>query len=177
MVDEKLKDITLRLSGIVSESVVDGVGFRMAIFTQGCKHNCKGCQNPQTHALDGGEVTDLKFVLEEIEKDPLLDGVTLSGGEPFLQAKPLAELCRQVRARGLDVWCYSGYTYEELCALAEKDADVRELLDGIDVLIDGRFVLEKLDLKLKFRGSSNQRILDMKKTRERGCPVWLEDME
>ena len=177
MVDEKLEDITVRLSGIVSESVVDGLGFRMAIFTQGCKHNCKGCHNPQTHALDGGEVTDLKFILEEIEKDPLLDGITLSGGEPFLQPKPLAVLCREAHARGLDVWCYSGYTYEELCALAETDRDVRALLSEVDVLIDGRFVLEKLDLKLKFRGSSNQRILDMKKTRESGAPVWLEGME
>ena len=121
-------------------------------------------------------MVDLKFILEEVEKDPLLDGVTLSGGEPFLQPKPLAVLCKELHARGLNVWCYSGFTYEELTAKAETDEDVRALLGEIDVLVDGRFVLEKLDLKLKFRGSSNQRILDMKKTRASGSPVWLEDM-
>lgn len=176
MVDPALENITVRLSGIVSESVVDGVGFRMTVFTQGCIHNCKGCQNPQTHPLDGGEVTDLKYILEEVEKDPLLDGVTLSGGEPFLQAKPLAELSRQLHDRGLDVWCYSGFTYEELQEKAELDENIKALLNEVDVLVDGRFVLEKLDLKLKFRGSTNQRILDMKKTRKFGEPYWLDGM-
>ena len=175
MVD--LSEVTVRLSGIVSESVVDGVGFRMSIFTQGCKHNCKGCQNPQTHSLDGGELVDLKFILDEVDKDPLLDGVPLSGGEPFLQPGPLALLCEQLHKRGLNVWCYSGYTYEELTETSKTDEDVKALLNGIDVLVDGRFVLDLLDLRLKFRGSSNQRILDMNKTRRAGSPVWLDDMQ
>ena len=157
----------------------DGPGLRTVVFLSGCPMRCKYCHNPDMLGGGGGEKMSVSAVVEKALRYRAYNsgGVTLSGGEPFLQAKPLAELCRQVHARGLDVWCYSGYTYEELCTLAEKDADVRELLDGIDVLIDGRFVLEKLDLKLKFRGSSNQRILDMKKTRERGCPVWLEGME
>lgn len=169
-------EIVLRLSGIVSESVVDGTGFRMTVFTQGCKHNCKGCQNPQTHPLSGGEEVDLKFILDEIDKDPLLDGITLSGGEPFLQPRPLAVLCEEVHKRGMNVWCYSGYTYEELEELSLSDDGVKALFDGVDVLVDGRFVESKLDLRLKFRGSSNQRILDMNKSRKAGAPVWLDDM-
>lgn len=174
MVD--FKSVTVRLSGIVSESVVDGTGFRMTVFTQGCKHNCKGCHNPQTHDLNGGETVDLQFILDEVDKDPLLDGITLSGGEPFLQPKPLSLLCEQIHLRKMNIWCYSGYTYEELKELAKEDEDVRALLGEIDVLVDGRFVEKEKDLMLKFRGSRNQRILDMKKTRESGSPVWLEDM-
>ena len=175
MVD--LKDSTVRLSGIGSESVVDGVGFRMTVFTQGCKHNCKGCHNPQTHDLNGGEIVDLKFILDEADKDPLLDGVTLSGGEPFLQPKPLAVLCDELHKRKLNVWCYSGYTYEQLKELSETDGGVKELLEKIDVLVDGRYSEKERDLTLKFRGSRNQRILDMQKTRELGTPVWLDGME
>lgn len=174
--ERDLQDIELRLSGIVSESVVDGTGIRMTIFTQGCKHNCEGCHNPETHDVDGGEATDLKYILGELDKDPLLDGVTLSGGEPFLQAAALAALCREVHKRKLNVWCYSGYTYEQLCRLAETDVGVKSLLDNIDVLVDGKFVLAQRNLQLKFRGSDNQRVLDMTKTRAAGKAVWLQDM-
>ena len=167
----------IRIADIVNESVVDGKGIRMTVFTQGCKHNCKGCHNPQTHDLNGGEIVDLKFILDEADKDPLLDGVTLSGGEPFLQPKPLAVLCDELHKRKLNVWCYSGYTYEQLKELSETDGGVKELLEKIDVLVDGRYSEKERDLTLKFRGSRNQRILDMQKTRELGTPVWLDGME
>ena len=168
---------TVRLSGIVSESVVDGVGFRMTVFTQGCTHNCKGCHNPQTHDPLGGEIVDLQFIADEIDKDPLLDGITLSGGEPFMQPKPLAMLCKYVHERGMNVWCYSGYTYEQLRDKAETDADVSALLAETDVLVDGPFIEEKKDLRLKVRGSSTQRVIDMKKTEKQGSVVWLDGMQ
>lgn len=168
------KDIVY-LADIVDESVVDGTGIRMTLFTQGCPHRCEGCHNPSTHAYEGGHPFTVAQLLERIARDPLLDGVTLSGGEPFLWAEPLSALCRALHARGLNVWCYTGYTYEELVEKAATEPAVKALLDEIDVLVDGRFVLAERDLLLKFRGSRNQRILDMPATRKAGAPV-LKDL-
>lgn len=162
---------TIRLFGLVTDSIVDGPGFRTSIFTQGCPHNCEGCHNPESHSYDGGTVWTLDDVEKKFSGNPLLDGVTFSGGEPFEQAAECAELAKRARAKSLNVWCYSGYTYEQLCAKAETDGGVRALLDALDVLVDGRFVLAERSLDLDFKGSRNQRVIDMQKTRESGAVV------
>lgn len=171
------ENMTLRIAGIVPESVVDGTGIRFTLFVQGCKHACKGCHNPDTHALDGGEETTTSEILKAAEKNPLLDGMTFSGGEPFLQPVPLATIAKAIHERGLNVWCYSGYTFEELLGLSKTDEGIRALFESLDVLVDGRYIESKRNLMLKFRGSENQRILDMKKSRAAGFPVLLEDSE
>ena len=151
----------LRVSGIVEESVVDGDGLRFALFVQGCKRACPGCQNKSTWDLNGGVLMDTEEILEKID-DPLLSGVTFSGGEPFLQAKALAELARKIHQKGLNIWCYTGDAYEEITERGETDE--LALLNNVDVLVDGDFREDLRDLTLKFRGSKNQRIIDVKET-------------
>ncbi len=159
----------LRIAGTVDDSVVDGDGYRFTIFTQGCPHQCRGCHNPATWPLDGGRVVDTGALFAAVLANPLLSGVTFSGGEPFLQPAPLAELAGRVHTMGLDVWCYTGYTLE---ALREKeDEAVLSLLAAVDVLVDGPFILAERDLTLRFRGSRNQRVIDMGATREKGAVV------
>ena len=150
---------TLLLAGIVEESVADGPGIRFTIFTQGCPRSCPGCQNPETQPTCGGVKTSLREILERIDENPLLSGVTFSGGEPFLQAGPLAELARECHARHLHVMVYSGYCYEELVSTHREDWDA--LLAETDILVDGPYVESKRSLALLFRGSSNQRLIDV----------------
>lgn len=157
-------DTEIRIAGIVRESIVDGPGFRFTIFTQGCPHGCEGCHNPQTHDFNGGQVTTIGRLFEEISKPSLLRGVTFSGGDPFCQAKPLAELAAEIHTKGLDVISYTGYTYEQLISGTNEKNGWLELLKNIDYLIDGRFVLAKRSLSIKYRGSTNQRIIDVKKS-------------
>lgn len=148
----------IRLYGTVNDSIVDGPGLRYAIFTQGCPHHCPGCHNQKSQEMNGGYFGDTHDLLMEIDKNPLLDGVTLSGGEPFLQPLPLIDLVSQIKQKGLHVMIYSGYTYEEIMLLGEKE---RQLLSLCDTLVDGRFLLELRSLKLLYKGSSNQRIIDI----------------
>ena len=150
----------IRIAGTVNDSIVDGPGIRFSIFTQGCSHHCPGCQNPQTWSFDGGELVDTDDLLAKIAKNPLLKGITLTGGEPFEQAEPLISLCEACRARGLDVWAYSGYTFEQLIDGAAGEA-AKELLGLCDVLVDGLFVESLQSYDLKWRGSSNQRVIDV----------------
>ena len=170
---------TLRLFGLVTDSIVDGPGFRTSIFTQGCPHHCPGCHNPESHAMDTGTVWTLDDIEKKFTGNPLLNGITLSGGEPFMQAEGCAELARRAHARSLTVWTYSGFTYEQLLDKAETDAGVAALLAATDVLVDGPFRLEERSLELEFRGSGNQRVIDMNRTRENGAitpytsPEWL----
>lgn len=169
-----MKEITtLRIAGIIRESIVDGPGIRFAVFGQGCPHNCQGCHNPDSHDFEGGYDCAIGKILEEIDKNPLLKGVTFSGGEPFCQAEEFAELGEKIRERGLSVVTFTGYTYEELLDLSNES--INRLLEVTDLLIDGRYEADKRDLTLKFRGSSNQRIIDMKKTRETGSMVLAEE--
>ena len=157
----------IRIAGLVPESFVDGDGIRFAIFMQGCRRNCEGCQNPETHALDGGKILDTTEIIVAIKKNPLLDGITLTGGEPFLQINAANELARAAKNLGLNVWCYTGFTFEEI-----KNSP---LLENIDVLVDGEFILKLRDLDLQFRGSRNQRIIDVKKTFEqKKIVLWSE---
>jgi anaerobic ribonucleoside-triphosphate reductase activating protein len=166
----------LKIAGVVRESIVDGKGIRFTVFCQGCPHHCPGCHNPQTHAFDGGTEVAVRKIADEIAKDPLLSGVTFSGGEPFCQAGAFAKLADLVHALPgqLDVTCYSGWTYEQLCEKAETEPDTAALLERCDYLIDGPFVMAKRDLTLLFRGSSNQRYLDLRRTRAAGEPVAVE---
>ena len=162
----------LRISGVVPESIVDGRGFRFTIFTQGCPHHCPGCHNPQTHDFSGGRMVDTSWLFDELKKDPLLKGVTFSGGEPFCQAGILARLAKRIHDETkLDITVYTGWTLEELWA--KNDPDINALLDQADVLIDGRYIEEQRDLSLLFRGSRNQRLIDMQSTRVSGRPILL----
>ena len=156
----------LQVAGIVDDSIVDGDGCRLTVFVQGCARRCHGCQNQETQPMEGGHRMDTEDILARLAANPLLAGITFSGGEPFLQPAPLAELARAVHARGLDVWSYSGYTLEQLCGDGHPHCEVtEEMLSMIDVLVDGRFVEALKDVSLKFRGSSNQRIIDLKQTK------------
>lgn len=164
--------LSIRVCGIEPESIVDGRGIRYVIFTQGCPHHCPGCHNPNSHSFDGGKLTDIEVLFKEISENPLLKGVTFSGGEPFCQPEPLAELARMVHDRGLDVTTFTGYLYENLLSMKKPGFDA--LLEQIDILIDGPFILSQRDLTLIFRGSSNQRVIDMNKTRQSGEIVLAE---
>ena len=150
----------LRIAGTVENSIVDGEGIRYTIFVQGCPHGCPGCHNPQTHDFQGGKLVDAAVLLKEIASDPLLDGVTFSGGEPFCQAAALAALWKQVHDLGLNLVTYTGYTLEQL--LADGREDWMALLNETDILIDGRFEADKKSYECRFRGSTNQRYLDAK---------------
>lgn len=156
----------IRLSGVVKESIVDGPGIRYVIFTQGCPHKCEGCHNPQTHDFDAGYDGDTEQLLSEIKENPLISGVTFSGGEPFCQPEPLTQIAQEVHKMKKNIVCYSGYTFEELIKLSNTKPEILDLLKEVDILIDGKFILEQKSLMLKFRGSKNQRIIDVKKSLE-----------
>ncbi len=151
----------IRLAGIVPDSIVDGPGIRFTIFVQGCPHNCEGCHNPETHDFSAGKLADVDKIFQKIQSDPIIHGVTFSGGEPFCQPEPLAYLAGLLKKSGYDLMSYSGFTFEELLKLSEENGFIGELLGSLDLLVDGRFVLSKRSLELKFRGSSNQRIIDV----------------
>ena len=152
---------TVRIAGIVRESIVDGPGLRFTVFAQGCPHRCKGCHNESTLDFQGGYDCELSKILTEIDKNPLLTGVTFSGGEPFCQAEGFYELGVEIKTRGLDIISYSGYPLEELQKMAKQDESIGKLLDITDYLVDGPFILEERDLTLQFRGSRNQRFIRM----------------
>ena len=147
--------MNMRIAGIVNDSIVDGPGLRLAIFAQGCPHHCPGCHNPESHDFAGGSDMDTEKIIARMDANPLLDGITLTGGEPFEQPDACRILADAAHARGLNVWAYSGYTIEQLCAVPEK----RRLLEACDVLVDGPFLLAERSLDLRFRGSKNQRVL------------------
>ena len=158
----------LELSGIVSDSIVDGPGIRTTIFSQGCPHPCPGCHNPETWAFGCGTRIPVEAVVEIVESNPLCRGVTFSGGEPFAQAEGFARLARVLKEKGYEIASYSGYTFEELLRGSEAQ---KELLRSIDILIAGRFILAQKRLEIAFRGSRNQRILDIKKSLAEGRAV------
>ena len=161
----------IRLAGIVDESIVDGKGIRMTVFTQGCPHHCPGCHNPQTHDFTGGTEEDTDEIFERFCENPHLRGITFSGGEPFCQPVPLKALADRVHSVKKDVTIYTGWTYEQLIAMHDPDVDA--LLSVCDVLVDGPFVESLKDPDLLFRGSENQRLIDMRATRETGNVVVL----
>jgi len=184
----------MRIYGFTNESFVDGPGIRVVVFAQGCDNACPRCHNPDSWDMHGGEEHSVKEIIKKIKKasgrtrETILilegngkkkapakkvTGVTFSGGEPFLQADELAQVAQAVKKLGLDITTYTGNTYEVL--KIREDNGIQTLLDLTDYLIDGLYIHEKRDINLKFRGSSNQRIIDMNKTRETGSIVLYEE--
>ena len=166
----------LDLAGISGDSIVDGPGIRTTVFTQGCPHHCPGCHNPETWDFGCGTEMAEETVLDIVRANPLCKGVTFSGGEPFCQAEGLARLGRMLKEQGYEVAAYSGYTFEQLL---EGTPEQKELLATLDVLIDGPFLMEERSLELNFRGSRNQRILNVPASLTAGraveetSPRWL----
>ena len=166
----------LNLAGIAGDSIVDGPGIRTTVFGQGCPHHCPGCHNPETWGFGCGTEVPVEAVVETVKANPLCRGVTFSGGEPFAQAGEFAKLGRLLKAAGYEVASYSGYTFEQLLGGTPEQ---RELLETVDVLIDGPFVQAERSLELNFRGSRNQRILNVKASLAAGqavletSPRWL----
>ena len=161
----------LDLSGIVSDSIVDGPGIRTTIFSQGCPHHCEGCHNPETWEFGCGTDMETEDLVAIVKSNPLCRGVTFSGGEPFSQAAGFAKLAALLKELGYEVASYSGFTFEELL---EGTEDQKKLLQNIDILIDGRFILAEKSLEIAFRGSRNQRILDVPKSLAANQAVWTE---
>lgn len=159
-----------RLANLVDDSIVDGPGIRLTVFAQGCPHACPGCHNPDTHDATGGRQADTDWVLEQVGNNPLLSGITLSGGEPFAQPDAMAEIARGAKRLNLHVIAYSGYTFEQLLGMP----GALPLLNSIDVLIDGPFKRDQRSLALIFRGSRNQRIVDVPASLEKGEAVVLD---
>ena len=163
----------MRIAGIVKESIVDGPGLRYVIFTQGCPHHCVGCHNPSTHDFKGGYEVSWQDLLEEIKSNPLLRGVTFSGGEPVCAAEDLALLADEIKKTKLDIIMYSGYTYEQIIELAEENPWIERLIKKVDYLVDGPFKEEEKDLTLLFRGSRNQNIIDVQESIKSGIKKCL----
>lgn len=163
-------ELTIRIAGIVQDSIVDGLGMRMTIFTQGCPHHCPGCHNAHTHDPNGGREVTVAEIIEQMRSNPLLDGVTFSGGEPFEQIEAVKHIAHEAHRLRLDVWCYTGWTWEQIM----QDPRKRGLLAYIDVLVDGRFILEQRSLELKWRGSKNQRVIDVSESLFKNTVVLLE---
>lgn len=153
---------SLRICGVVPESITDGPGIRYAVFAQGCPHRCPGCHNPQTHDFLGGWIVSLDQILADIAENPLLSGVTFTGGEPFCQAEGLYRLALEIKGMGKNLVVYTGYTIEKLLEMEKDQPYVGKLLRIADILIDGPYIERLRDLSLPFRGSSNQRIIDVK---------------
>lgn len=163
--------INIADSGIIEESIVDGEGVRLVVFTQGCSHHCKGCQNPLTWEFnDKNKISDTE-ILDMIHSNPLLEGITLSGGDPFFQAKDCIKLCKAVKKEDLTVWVYTGFIFDEFIKFKNNiecddriNKDMLNLLKYVDVVVDGPFIIEQRTLDSKYRGSTNQRLIDVKKS-------------
>ena len=166
----------MRIAGVMHESYVDGPGVRFVVFAQGCPHHCPGCHNPETWDPAKGEEWSVRDLFRIIRRLPdSVQGLTLSGGEPFMQAGQMAELASLARKRGMSVVTYSGYVYDDLLDMAGRDADVARLLEETDILVDGPFVEKLKDIGLRFRGSANQRVIDVKASREAGAVVLMPE--
>ena len=152
------------------DSIVDGEGIRSVLWTQGCPHNCKGCHNPGTHDFDGGALIDVDYMIEGLKNIKGQDGITLSGGDPVCQSEACYEIAKAAHDMGLNVWCFTGFTYEAML----RNPKHKKLLEQVDVLVDGKFVLEEKSYDLYFKGSRNQRIIDVKRSLEEERVVLVE---
>jgi len=174
---EQNKKFIRLAADLQTDSIVDGPGLRAVIWTQGCSHNCPGCQNPSTHDFNGGGLVPLEMVYDAIDELEYHTGITFSGGDPMFQPEACNEIAIYARKKGLDIWVYSGFTFEELMEISKNKPIYKEFLENIDVLVDGKFILEQRDLSLLFRGSRNQRLVDVKKTLKEGKVVLLNEYE
>ena len=166
----------IRIFGTVEDSIVDGPGLRYSVFVQGCPHHCPGCHNPESHDFAGGKPADTADLIAAMKKNPLLDGLTLSGGEPMCQPEACTELAEAAVAAGLNVWCYTGFTWESL--IGDRDPARMAMLRAVTVLVDGPFIQAQRSLELKYCGSRNQRLIDVAKSMQEDKvvlwqpPVW-----
>jgi len=151
-----------RIYGTAQDSIVDGPGIRYTLFVQGCPHHCPGCHNPESHDFNGGREVTTEEIIAQIRSNPLLDGLTLSGGEPMCSPEACTEIAEAAKAAGLNVWCYTGFKWEYL--IVDRDPARMALLRTVDVLVDGPFLQEERSLELLYRGSRNQRIIDVVKS-------------
>lgn len=164
-----MEDTVLNIAGFNKNSITDGPGFRFVIFAQGCIHNCPGCQNPETHSFGVGKDYTIRQIIEMIKKNPMIKGVTLSGGDPFCQPKQFAELASELKQQGYEVCAFTGFLFEDL--VRDEHDDKYKLLQNTDILVDGPFILEQKSMDLKFKGSANQRTIDVAKSLEKGVVV------
>ena len=155
---------SIRLAGLVDDSIVDGPGIRFTVFTQGCAHGCPGCHNPDTHAFEGGYDADIDAIVAKAFANPLLSGITLSGGDPLYQTEACLELAQKIRGHGLDILVYTGFVWEDLLKKSQTDEVLRAFLKSSDYLIDGPYIKAQRDLTLHFRGSANQRMINVQKS-------------
>ena len=157
------------------DSIVDGEGMRAVLWTQGCPHNCEGCHNPMTHDFKGGFLTDTEELQQELKDNiKYQDGLTLSGGDPFMQAKAVCEIAKFVKGLNKNVWAYTGFTFEQLMDISKIKPEILELLNNVDVLVDGKFVKSLKSLDLYYMGSRNQRVIDVKKSLKENRVVLIE---
>lgn len=157
----------IRLAGIRHNTSADGYGWRTVYFSQGCKHHCQECFNPETWSFRGGQLLDTKDIIQKFKDNKeydLVDGVTFSGGDPFFQPQPFALLAKEFKKMKVNIWAYTGFKFEELLKLANKNKAIKELINNVDVIVDGRFEISLKDPELKYRGSANQRIIDVPKS-------------
>lgn len=164
---------TIRLAGIAPQSLVNGQGIRKVYFSQGCSHHCKNCFNQETWPFTGGQEFDMDELIQKLSIETYLDGVTFSGGDPFQQADKFAYMAKKIKLLGFNIWAYTGYTFEQLLELAKKDQNIKDMLENVDVIVDGRFVQELHVDHLKFRGSTNQRIINVPESLKKSTIVTL----
>ncbi len=174
MQQTKIKEIRLA-ADLQTDSIVDGPGLRAVIWTQGCGHHCKGCQNPQTWDFNGGGLVPIKEVLKALDETEYQTGLTFSGGDPMYQPEACNEIAKYAKKKGMNIWVYTGYTWEELMELSKKNKAYMDFLKNTDVLVDGRFILKELDLSILFRGSRNQRLIDVPKSLKKGEVVLFDE--
>ncbi len=168
------KSVRLAIKDIQTDSIVDGEGIRSVIWFQGCSHNCFGCHNPETHDFKGGVEVPLEDVKEQIDNLEYQNGVTFSGGDPMMQIEALEELAGYIKEKGMNVWVYTGYTFEQVLEMSKTNEHYLNALKNIDVLVDGPFVMDKKSFDVMFRGSSNQRIIDVAKSLKKGEAVTIK---
>ncbi len=149
------------------DSIVDGEGVRTVIWTQGCSHNCKGCHNPGTHDFNGGFEVDIEEIINEIKNLEGQEGITFSGGDPLFQAEACSLIAKEAKESNLDIWCYTGFKFEDIINIPK----FKEFLKYVDVLVDGKFIEEEKSLNLDFRGSRNQRIIDVQESLKKGKTI------
>ena len=172
---EQNSDLIRLAADLQSDSIVDGPGLRTVIWTQGCGHCCPGCQNPQTWDFNGGGLVPVDMVLEAIDELEAQSGITFSGGDPMFQPEACLRIAEHCKEKGYNIWVYTGFTFEELLKMAKIRPVYLKFLEKIDVLVDGRFIEEEKDLNVLFRGSRNQRLIDMPKTLETGKVVLFDE--
>ncbi len=166
---------TLQMFGTANDSIVDGPGLRYSVFVQGCSHHCPGCHNEESQPREGGYTAQIEDIVNDICENKLISGVTLTGGEPLEQAEGCLELAKILKEKGYNLWVYSGYLYEDILEGKPSPA-ARDLIDVCDVLVDGPFVQALNSYELKWKGSSNQRVIDLNETRKQGSIVlWQEE--